>query len=361
VSNAGSASVSVVSVASGTVSATIPVNPGPGAIAARPDGTRIYVVHPGEALISVISTASNTVAASIPVPGSPVDLAVAPDGASLYVARSQIQSVSRIDLATNAIVATAPVGGIPLALAAHPDGARVYVGVQTLQGQQLGGRLVVLTPALTSLRSVELGCCPGDVVIQPDGSRAYVGVSTQAGQGRVAVVDTVRDVLVGQPTAGTGVSGLAVATPGGPAIPGSSAVVSASAALFRRNERLTVGVSARNASQAAADLYAGAIMPDGAVALFFSASGAILGAGAVAAPVSFLPMQSVGAGGTVDVPALLSFTFPSSGVPGGTYTLFAALVRQGALLDDRIDPGDVLALGLLPVSFDPAAPPASGP
>jgi hypothetical protein len=37
----------------------------------------------------------------------------------------------------------------------------------------------------------------------------------------------------------------------------------------------------------------------------------------------------------------------------GTYTLFAALVRPGALQDNRIDPGDVVVLDVRPIAFSP--------
>ena len=62
---------------------------------------------------------------------------------------------------------------------------------------------------------------------------------------------------------------------------------------------------------------------------------------------AFAPFRSAPPGFTLDLPAFLSFTFPPAGLAPGTYRVFAALVRQGALADGRIDAGDVPALDLM--------------
>ncbi len=64
-------------------------------------------------------------------------------------------------------------------------------------------------------------------------------------------------------------------------------------------------------------------------------------------------MQAAPPGFVLDLPTILAFTFPESGIPPGTYYLFAALVRQGALQDDLIDPGDVLGLDIRTFVFSP--------
>ena len=51
--------------------------------------------------------------------------------------------------------------------------------------------------------------------------------------------------------------------------------------------------------------------------------------------------------------ALFELAFPASGVPPGRYQIFAALIRRGALADNRIDPDDVLAFDLKEVVFAP--------
>ncbi|MCA1683605.1 MAG: hypothetical protein LC708_00515, partial [Actinobacteria bacterium] len=63
----------------------------------------MYVVHESEGTVSVISTASNTVVATVPVVERPSGVAVSPDGSRVWVTG---RGISVIDTATNAVVAT---------------------------------------------------------------------------------------------------------------------------------------------------------------------------------------------------------------------------------------------------------------
>ncbi|HUG37962.1 MAG TPA: M4 family metallopeptidase, partial [Candidatus Limnocylindrales bacterium] len=134
----------------------------------------------------------------------------------------------------------------------------------------------------------------------------------------------------------------------------STAAVTLSGTAFRAGQTLTVGVSLQNPpSGQTAELYVGAIMPDGRTVLFFSAPGVLGGAGLLSTPASFQAMQVAEPGFTLSLPAFFSFTFPAAGVPAGTYQFFAALVRQGALLDNRLDIGDFLGLDIRAFTFTP--------
>ena len=55
----------MISTATNTVTATIPVGDGPYGVAVSPDGTLAYVTNYYDNTVSVISTASNTVTATI--------------------------------------------------------------------------------------------------------------------------------------------------------------------------------------------------------------------------------------------------------------------------------------------------------
>jgi hypothetical protein len=148
-------------------------------------------------------------------------------------------------------------------------------------------------------------------------------------------------------TTGSGVSYASVPPP-----PITTLTVSGTA--FRAGQTLTLGIGVQNpAGQPEADLYAGALLPDGRTAVFLSASGGVAGTALLAHPVGFVPMQVMPPGTTLSQPAFFSFRFPTSGLPAGAYTLFLALVRRGVLLDDRIDPGDVLALDVKTLTFTP--------
>ena len=79
--------------------------------------------------MSVISTATNTVIATIPVGSSPVGVAVTPDGSKVYVANDGDNTVSVISTATNTVIgAPIPVGNDPVAFGLFIQPARKFAG-----------------------------------------------------------------------------------------------------------------------------------------------------------------------------------------------------------------------------------------
>ena len=58
------------------VGSPIPLGNSPSAMAATPDGRKVYVVNGGDSTVSVINTATNTVAAVLPVGKAPIALGV---------------------------------------------------------------------------------------------------------------------------------------------------------------------------------------------------------------------------------------------------------------------------------------------
>jgi YVTN family beta-propeller protein len=110
----------------------------PVAIAASPDGSRLYVSNYFSATVSVIDATQVSVGVfdqravvlhSIPVAIGPYGLAVSPDGSRLFVAHfPQGDAISVVDTASFAVtgqisVASGPVRG----LAVSHDGAKLYV------------------------------------------------------------------------------------------------------------------------------------------------------------------------------------------------------------------------------------------
>jgi len=129
-----------------------------------------------------------------------------------------------------------------------------------------------------------------------------------------------------------------------------SAAVSLSATEFGAGNTLTVGIQAANpAGNPGADLYVGVVLADGITALFFQADGGSSPPIALTDAARFVPFQPAPPGYMLSTPLFFRYTFPAAGVPPGTYRFFAALVRQGGLLDGRLDAGDVLVF----VQFDP--------
>jgi YVTN family beta-propeller protein len=119
--------VSVIDVASGTWTSTIPVGSSPTGVAFTPDGSTAYVANNEGDTVSVIDVASGTVTSAIPVGWAPDSVAVAPDGSTAYVTNSGSDSVSLIDVASGTVTSTIPVGTPPTGVAVAPDGSTVYV------------------------------------------------------------------------------------------------------------------------------------------------------------------------------------------------------------------------------------------
>jgi hypothetical protein len=128
-----------------------------------------------------------------------------------------------------------------------------------------------------------------------------------------------------------------------------------SAALAHARGRVDIGVSIDgDPARVAADLYMGALFPDGHTVAFLSPAGEFSSRAALGAPAEFVPTQPVAPGAALERPLVARITVPT-GLPPGPYTMFAALVRSGAFADGRIDPGDVLAIDVRVVTVAPSA------
>lgn len=81
-----------------------------------------YVANTVSGTVSVVSLDTCQVLATIPVGTEPWAVAASPNGTYVYVANANSNSVSVIDTVTNAVFATVPVGRSPRALAVTSDG-----------------------------------------------------------------------------------------------------------------------------------------------------------------------------------------------------------------------------------------------
>jgi YVTN family beta-propeller protein len=199
-SDANGTSVKVISTASNTVTATIPLgaNNSPAGIAVSPDGTKLYVVIPFSldpipndgGKIVVIDTATNLIDGD-PIPGdrlgSPREIAVTPDGAKAYVANVVGDSVSVIDTSSRAVTSSPSIAD-PTALAVTPDGGDVYV----TQAGSPGTVSVISTPTdEVAPGTIPVGYSPSGIAITPDGEMAYVSNSNAALAGDPMTVSTI--------------------------------------------------------------------------------------------------------------------------------------------------------------------------
>jgi YVTN family beta-propeller protein len=124
VTNGSSDNVSVISTATNTVVATVPIvngsySSGPYAVAITPNGAFAYVANAAAGTVSVIDTSTNTVIAAVSVGTVPHGVAITPDGAFAYVGNEYSSTVSVINTATNTVVDT--VTGVAVA----PEGVAI--------------------------------------------------------------------------------------------------------------------------------------------------------------------------------------------------------------------------------------------
>jgi len=114
VTNFADGTVSVVSIATAEILATITVGNGPVGIAVSPNGARVYVAN------NVDGTLSDSLTDVVPVGVGPEAVLVSPDGSVVYVANTDDMTVSVIDAATKAVMSTFFAGLSPRGLAYGP-------------------------------------------------------------------------------------------------------------------------------------------------------------------------------------------------------------------------------------------------
>ena len=84
-------------------------------MAITPDGKRAYVTNYGDGTVSVITTATGAVSAPITVGNDPAGVAITPDGKRAYVTNRGDGTVSVITTATGAVSAPITLDTVPKA------------------------------------------------------------------------------------------------------------------------------------------------------------------------------------------------------------------------------------------------------
>ncbi len=183
----GGDTVSVLDLKNNTVKTTISDSSfnEPFRIAINPAGTKAYVANSNSTTISIIDIATNTVTGVIGGFDGPSGMVITPDGSTGYVnnyggpegvGSGNAITVNVVDLVNNVIVGDPIVVGLaPAALAITPDGKFVYVmnyvngnpGAGTMIAIQTSDNTVVGTP-LTGFSG------PFGIAITPNGKYAYV-------------------------------------------------------------------------------------------------------------------------------------------------------------------------------------------
>src|SRR3984957_5264453 len=186
--------LSVISAATNTVTATIPLRgTDPRQIAFSPSGGTAYVTT-GIGLY-VVNTATHRVVTVIGRLGNPEGVTVSPNG-TVYVTNTVRNVVDVISATTNRVTRTIAVGQLPWQMALTANGGTLYVA-----GGAADAVSVTNTATDAVKNTISVSGDPVSVALTPDGSRLWVGGLTS---GNVSVIDTSDDTIVGSFAVGYG-------------------------------------------------------------------------------------------------------------------------------------------------------------
>src|SRR5438309_6777582 len=110
VSNEIPNTISVVSLRTNAVIATVPVGKRPRGMALSPDRRTVYVALGQDEALGVVDLASGQRTGTIPANRDPEPLALSPDGKVAYASNEEIAHASAIDIASGKTLFSTPVG-----------------------------------------------------------------------------------------------------------------------------------------------------------------------------------------------------------------------------------------------------------
>ena len=203
VTESGTNTVSVISTAGAapTIDATVVVGIYPHGIAITPDGKTAYVANTGpntgrggSQTVSVIDIASRTVTRTIDVGEAPMVVTVSPDAARVFVTCADGLYV--IDASSGRARRATENLRNPHGVSVTPDGKQAYV-TDTERDQVL----VLSTSRMHAVGRIAVGRTPWNTAFTADGSRAYV---TNANDNTVSVIDTAAQRVTGTIGLGSG-------------------------------------------------------------------------------------------------------------------------------------------------------------
>jgi YVTN family beta-propeller protein len=221
VSNEGGRTVSVISLPTQRVIATIPVGYRPRGIHVSPDGKTVYVALSGSPRcpptlpdavcdtmvadksrdgIAAIDVMTQHVVRTLPGGSDPEQFDVSPDGTRLYIANEDSSMMSAVDIAHGTVVSRTPIGREPEGVRVSPDGRVVFV---TSEGEST----VTAVDANSGrvLRTTRVGKRPRNVIFIPD----------SANGGRLLYVSSEEGGVVTMLNANTGAVLARIALPAG--------------------------------------------------------------------------------------------------------------------------------------------------
>lgn len=171
--NQNSNSMSVIDVATSSVSATVQTGKQPHHVLVTPDGKELWVTLYGENRLQVFDAATLKEVASPDLASANDDLVFDAAGKRLYVSLGKQNSVAVIDVASRRLLGKITVGKTPHGLRVTPDGK--YLLASNTQENSLS--VVALKDAVEEIAveaTIKTGANPFEVVVSADGKTAYV-------------------------------------------------------------------------------------------------------------------------------------------------------------------------------------------
>ncbi|TLF52521.1 YncE family protein [Halomonas urmiana] len=160
--------ISVVSLESGQVIASVATGPNPNYLVQREEGGAILVSNAGNGTISEVDPQHWFVQRNIRVGGNPEHMVLSKDGKSLYVNDDAGGRVLAVDLTTGSVADDYEIGTAPHGIDLSPDGRRLYA---TSQGDN---RLVKISLEDGTRHTAELAPAPYHLAVAPTDGRVLV-------------------------------------------------------------------------------------------------------------------------------------------------------------------------------------------
>ena len=213
--NQSGRSVSIIDVASGTITKTIPLGHDGFNVLVSADGAKVYVTT-ADAVMFVLDAATRTIVDSVRVGAEANGLALDPTRPLLYVSSISAGTLTAIDTRTNAVTRTYALGVQPQRIAVSPDGTELYAADNS-------AGFVVLNLTTGAQQMVDIGGSGLGLAMDRQGDYVYVSVLFT---GKVAAVDRRTHTVAGTVMTGGDPRNIAIAPDGGVLVSNQSGWVS---------------------------------------------------------------------------------------------------------------------------------------
>lgn len=205
VTNAEDDTISVVDLAAGRVTGTLPTGDYPHGLRPSPNGRQLLVANVQDGTVSLFDIRKLTEIARIPVGKAPVQVAFLPNGKRAYVSLRDEDAVAIIDLESTSVIGRIAVGDSPIQLFATPDSRKVIVANQGTAEAPDDTVSVIDVTSGSVVATLKGDTGPHGVAMSSDGALAFV---TNVNAGTLSVINTQAPAIVKTYPVGAGPNGV---------------------------------------------------------------------------------------------------------------------------------------------------------